>query len=95
MDTHRDTTAAYAGALRVLSRRLLSAVPGETCPVCLEELTRVRCVTLVPCAHMMCSLCEAMVSDCPLCRTGVRKVVVVGNIDEARTHRFRTFWGAT
>ena len=95
MDTPRATSAAYASALKILSRRILSAAKGgdEKCPVCLEELRSVRCVTLVPCAHMMCSLCEAMVSECPLCRTEVKKVVTIGDIGHAHKQRFRTFWG--
>lgn len=50
-------------------------VPVENaCPVCLDKLKR---NALVPCGHMFCDGCAAVVHSCPLCRHDVAQTVRV------------------
>ena len=86
---------ALADAVRSLSRRVLASEGADAqCPVCFHDLRRVRGAALVPCGHILCTLCRARVDSCPLCRRRVERAVALGCVGGSPT-RFRTFWDSS
>lgn len=84
---------ALVEAVRSMSRRALAAADADdaACCVCFCNMREVRSAALVPCGHVLCSLCQSRVDACPLCRRRVERVVALGCVAGSPA-RFRTFW---
>lgn len=81
----------YVDIVKRLSLQLIESDPTLECPVCLNRLQSVDVQTLVPCGHLLCTVCSSRCAACPLCRKGIDKVVAVPR-GQRRIQRFRT-WG--
>ena len=56
------TAWTYAGQAAIVASY---EEPHEECAVCLEHP---RSCALIPCGHVFCSKCAALMVDCPVCR---------------------------
>ena len=80
----------YVSAVQALALRHITTTSAE-CPVCYEPLGETRCRVVIPCGHLLCSLCCCrLCDDCFVCRQPVTKLVHVP-LGGRQVQAFRTW----